>query len=176
MDAYARLWPLCHVAHVRPVFRESDWEAYKSVNQRFADAVVAEARSDGPTALVQDYHFAMLQAMERKKLPQAAIITFWHIPWPFPESFGICPWRTEILQGLLGSTILGFQTRYHGKEFIETVDRYLRIAEAASAACNHPRRVQSRMACLPPWWRARADGAHPKRCREMRPPHGCGIG
>ena len=119
------LWPLCHVAHVRPVFRESDWEAYKAVNQRFADAVVAEARSDDPIVLVQDYHFALLPAMVREKLPQATILTFWHIPWPNPESFGICPWRREILQGMLGSTILGFHTRFHCKNFIETVDRFL---------------------------------------------------
>ena len=119
------LWPLCHVAHVRPVFRESDWEAYREVNQRFADAVVAEARSDDPVVLVQDYHFALLPEMVRAKLPQATILTFWHIPWPNPESFGICPWRREILRGMLGSTILGFHTRYHCKNFIETVDRYL---------------------------------------------------
>ncbi len=119
------LWPLCHVAHVRPVFRESDWEAYKRVNQRFADAVVAEARSEDPVVLVQDYHFALLPAMVRERLPQATILTFWHIPWPNPESFGICPWRREILQGMLGSTILGFHTRFHCKNFIETVDRYL---------------------------------------------------
>ncbi len=119
------LWPLCHVAHVRPVFRESDWQCYREVNQRFADAVVAEARSDDPVVLVQDYHFALLPAMIREQLPAATILTFWHIPWPNPESFGICPWRREILEGMLGSTILGFHTRYHCKNFIETVDRYL---------------------------------------------------
>jgi alpha,alpha-trehalose-phosphate synthase [UDP-forming] len=119
------LWPLCHVAHVRPVFRESDWQAYREVNQRFADAVVAEARGEDPIVLVQDYHFALLPAMIRAKLPRATIITFWHIPWPNPESFGICPWRRELLQGMLGSTILGFHTRYHCKNFMETVDRYL---------------------------------------------------
>lgn len=119
------LWPLCHVAHVRPVFRESDWEAYRKVNQRFADAVVAEAHSDDPVVLVQDYHFALLPAMVRERLPRATIITFWHIPWPNPESFGICPWRREILQGMLGSSILGFHTRFHCKNFMETVDRYL---------------------------------------------------
>ncbi len=119
------LWPLCHVAHVRPVFRESDWQAYRAVNQRFADAVVAEARGEDPVVLVQDYHFALLPAMIREKLPQATILTFWHIPWPNPESFGICPWRREILQGMLGSTILGFHTRYHCKNFLETVDRHL---------------------------------------------------
>lgn len=119
------MWPLCHVAHVRPVFRESDWECYRAVNRRFADAVVQEARSEDPVVLVQDYHFALLPAMVREKLPRATILTFWHIPWPNPESFGICPWRREILQGMLGSTILGFHTRFHCKNFIETVDRYL---------------------------------------------------
>ena len=119
------MWPLCHVAHVRPVFREADWEAYRLVNQRFADAVVAEARSEDPVVLVQDYHFALVPAMVRERLPQATILTFWHIPWPNPESFGICPWRREILQGMLGSTILGFHTRFDCKNFIETVDRYL---------------------------------------------------
>jgi trehalose 6-phosphate synthase len=119
------MWPLCHVAHVRPVFRESDWEYYRIVNQRFADAVVAEARSEDPVVLVQDYHFALLPAMVREKLPRATILTFWHIPWPNPESFGICPWRRQILEGMLGSTILGFHTRFHCKNFIETVDRYL---------------------------------------------------
>jgi trehalose-6-phosphate synthase len=128
------LWPLCHIAHVRPVFRSSDWERYVEVNQRFADAVVREARTDDPVVLVQDYHFALLPRMVRDALPKATIITFWHIPWPNPESFGICPWREEILEGLLGSTILGFHTSFHCKNFLETVDRYLetRIEHEAS--------------------------------------------
>jgi len=128
------LWPLCHIAHVRPVFRSSDWEQYVAVNQRFADAVIKEARTDDPVVLVQDYHFALLPRMVREVLPKATIITFWHIPWPNPESFGICPWREEILEGLLGSTILGFHTPFHCKNFLETVDRYLetRIEHEAS--------------------------------------------
>jgi len=119
------LWPLCHIAHVRPVFRNSDWDQYVKINQRFADAVVKEADSDNPIVLVQDYHFALLPGMIRKILPKATIITFWHIPWPNPESFGVCPWRNELLKGMLGSTILGFHTPYHCKNFLETVDRYL---------------------------------------------------
>ncbi len=128
------LWPLCHIAHVRPVFRSSDWERYVAVNRRFADAVVREARTDDPVVLVQDYHFALLPRMVREALPKATIITFWHIPWPNSESFGICPWREEILEGMLGSTILGFHTPFHRKNFIETVDRYLetRIETEAS--------------------------------------------
>ncbi|MDQ9171962.1 trehalose-6-phosphate synthase [Oxalobacteraceae bacterium R-40] len=128
------LWPLCHIAHVRPVFRTADWEYYVTVNQRFADAVIAEAHTDDPIVLVQDYHFALVPRMVREKLPRATIIMFWHIPWPNPESFGICPWREEILEGLLGSTLLGFHTPFHCKNFIETVDRYLetRIEHEAS--------------------------------------------
>jgi trehalose 6-phosphate synthase len=84
--------------------------------------------------LVQDYHFALLPRMVREKLPRATIIMFWHIPWPNPESFGICPWREEILEGLLGNTLLGFHTPFHCKNFLETVDRYLetRIEHEAS--------------------------------------------
>jgi trehalose 6-phosphate synthase len=119
------LWPLCHVAHVRPVFREADWAMYRLINQRFADAVVAQAHSEDPVVLVQDYHFALLPALVRQRLPRATIISFWHIPWPNPESFGICPWRVELLEGMLGSTIMGFHTRYHCKNFLETVDRNL---------------------------------------------------
>ena len=119
------LWPLCHIAHVRPIFRSADWKQYVAVNRRFADAVVEEARTENPVVLVQDYHFALLPRLIRDRLPQATIITFWHIPWPNPESFGICPWKTEIIEGLLGSTILGFHTRYQAKNFIETADRFL---------------------------------------------------
>ncbi|MBK4736569.1 trehalose-6-phosphate synthase [Noviherbaspirillum sp. DKR-6] len=128
------MWPLCHIAHVRPIFRSSDWEQYVAVNRRFADAVVAEARTEDPVVLVQDYHFALLPRMVRERLPRATIITFWHIPWPNSESFGICPWRAEILEGMLGSTILGFHTPLHRRNFMDTVDRYLetRIEEEAS--------------------------------------------
>lgn len=128
------LWPLCHIAHVRPVFRSTDWVQYERVNQRFADAVIQEARTADPVVLVQDYHFALLPLMVRNALPKATIITFWHIPWPNPESFGICPWREELLEGLLGSTILGFHTPFHRKNFLDTVDRYLeaRIEHEAS--------------------------------------------
>jgi trehalose 6-phosphate synthase len=128
------LWPLCHIAHVRPIFRTSDWKHYVAMNQRFADAVVKEANREDPVVLVQDYHFALLPKMLRKVLPKATIITFWHIPWPNPESFGICPWREELLSGMLGSTILGFHTPFHCKNFLETVERYLetRVDHASS--------------------------------------------
>jgi trehalose 6-phosphate synthase len=119
------LWPLCHIAHVRPTFRSSDWEKYREVNRIFAEAVADEARSPDPIVLVQDYHFALLPRMLRELLPGATIITFWHIPWPNPEAFAICPWREELLDGLLGSSVLGFHTQYHCNNFVDTVDRLL---------------------------------------------------
>jgi trehalose 6-phosphate synthase len=119
------LWPLCHIAHVRPVFRTSDWEQYRAVNQKFANAVAEEAKSDDPIVLIQDYHFALLPRMIRNLIPNATIVTFWHIPWPNPEAFGICPWRTELIDGMLGSSILGFHTQFHANNFVDTVDRFI---------------------------------------------------
>ena len=119
------LWPLCHMAYTRPIFRTTDWQTYMSVNRRFADVVVEEARTSDPVILVQDYHFALLPRLIRNRLPSATIITFWHIPWPNPEAFGICPWREEILDGMLGSSIMAFHTRFHCNNFIDTIDRYL---------------------------------------------------
>ncbi|MBF0191481.1 MAG: trehalose-6-phosphate synthase [Magnetococcales bacterium] len=119
------LWPLCHITFVRPVFREEDWRQYQRVNRRFADAVVAESTRDDPLILVQDYHLALVPRLVRERMPRATIITFWHIPWPNAEVFGVCPWRKEILLGLLGSSIMGFHTQLHCNNFIETVDRFV---------------------------------------------------
>jgi trehalose 6-phosphate synthase len=119
------LWPLCHVAHTRPDFRAGDWEQYRRVNARFADVVAEEASGPDPVVLVQDYHFALLPRMLRDRLPRATVLTFWHIPWPSAERFGICPWEREVLDGLLGSSIVGFHTQAHCNNFIESVDRYL---------------------------------------------------
>jgi trehalose 6-phosphate synthase len=117
------IWPLCHIAHVRPIFRTGDWQQYVKVNRKFANTVRQEAQSSDPIVLVQDYHFALLPRMIREALPDATIISFWHIPWPNPEAFAICPWREELLDGMLGSTILGFHTQFHVNNFVDTVDR-----------------------------------------------------
>ena len=119
------LWPLCHIAHVRPTFRSRDWAQYVAVNNKFAKAVVSEAKTNNPVVLVHDYHFALLPKMIREELPDATIITFWHIPWPNPESFAICPWGREVITGLLGSHILGFHTQFHCNNFVDTIDRMI---------------------------------------------------
>jgi len=120
------IWPLCHIAHTRPIFRASDWETYRHVNQKFAKAVLEEmADTENPVVLVQDYHFALLPALIKKQRPDARVAIFWHIPWPNPEAFGICPWQEELLDGLLGSDLVGFHVQAHCNNFLQTVDRAL---------------------------------------------------
>jgi len=119
------LWPLCHIAHTRPVFRQEDWAHYQVVNQRFADAVFEEVDCNDPIVLVQDYHFALAPRLIRERLPRATILMFWHIPWANSQSFGICPWREALLEGMLGASILGFHTRFDCNWFMDAVDRFL---------------------------------------------------
>ncbi len=119
------LWPLCHIAHTRPIFRSDDWRHYQEVNRRFADAACEEVEGEDPIILVQDYHFALVPRMIRERLPRATVLAFWHIPWPNSEQFGICPWRNDLLSGLLGSSILGFHTQFHCNNFLDGVDRFL---------------------------------------------------
>ena len=121
------LWPLCHQAHAHPVFRRTDWVQYQRVNQRFADAVADEAACDDPIVLVQDYHFALVPRMLRRRFPRATILTFWHIPWPNVERFAICPYQNELLEGLLGSSIVAFQTPRYCHNFLESADRTLEV-------------------------------------------------
>ncbi|MEP6672427.1 MAG: trehalose-6-phosphate synthase [Chthoniobacter sp.] len=118
------LWPLCHMAFTRPVFRKEDWEAYKEVNALFARAVIEEA-GDGPALIfIQDYHFALLPRMLKSLAGNRLVIAhFWHIPWPNREIFRTFPWHAELLDGLLGSDLLGFQVRHHCQNFLDTVDR-----------------------------------------------------
>jgi len=120
------LWPLCHIAHTRPVFRVSDWKHYERANRRFADAVLEEMEGmDRPVLLAQDYHFALLPRMIKKARPDARVAIFWHIPWPNPEAFGICPWQRELVDGLLGADLIGFHIQSHCTNFLQTVDRVL---------------------------------------------------
>jgi trehalose 6-phosphate synthase len=120
------LWPLCHIAHTRPVFRKEDWEAYCEVNEIYAKAVLEEIENEEePFILVQDYHFALLPKFIKQKRPDAKVAIFWHIPWPNPESFGICPWQKELLLGMLGADLVGFHTQYHCNNFLETVNSTL---------------------------------------------------
>jgi len=118
------LWPLCHIAHTRPLFRASDWKYYQEVNRKFAKALLEEMNGvSNPVVLVQDYHFALLPRMIKQRRPDARVAIFWHIPWPNPEAFGICPWQRELVDGLLGADLIGFHIQAHCTNFLQTVDR-----------------------------------------------------
>jgi len=120
------LWPLCHIAHTRPIFRVEDWAYYQTVNEKFSRSILEDIEgTDVPYILIQDYHFALLPRMIKHERPDARIALFWHIPWPNPESFGICPWQKDIVQGMLGADLLGFHTQFHCNNFLDTVDRAL---------------------------------------------------
>jgi len=119
------LWPLCHAAYTRPRFEVEHWDAYRLVNRKFAQAVLEEVESEPAIVFVQDYHFALLPRLLRQARPDLIVVQFWHIPWPNPETFRVCPWKEEILSGLLGNDLLAFHTQYHCNNFLESVDRYL---------------------------------------------------
>lgn len=120
------LWPLCHIAFTRPVFRPEDWRAYREVNELFARVVMEEV-DDRPTfVFIQDFHFALLPRLLRDSgSPNLFIAQFWHIPWPNREIFRTFPWCEELLDGLLGNDLLGFHIRHHCQNFLETVDRVM---------------------------------------------------
>jgi trehalose-6-phosphate synthase len=127
-DGFANegLWPLCHIAHTRPVFRAEDWVYYSAVNMKFASAVLEEIQGlEEPLLLVQDYHFTLLPKLLKEARPDARVALFWHIPWPNSEAFGICPWQNELLEGMLGADLIGFHTQYHCNNFVDTVDSAL---------------------------------------------------
>ena len=123
------LWPLCHLTYTRPRFDEREWQAYKDVNRKFANAVLEEIGSDSALVFIQDYHFALLPRMLKEERPELVVAQFWHIPWPNPEGFRICPWGEEILDGLLGNDLLGFHIPYYCNNFLSTVERRLEAVE-----------------------------------------------
>jgi trehalose 6-phosphate synthase len=119
------LWPLCHVVFARPRFDLADWTAYARVNEKFAQAILTEIEDEPAIVWIQDYHFALLPRLLKEARPDLLVAQFWHIPWPNPESFRICPWKHDILWGLLANDLLGFHIRYHCDNFLATVDREL---------------------------------------------------
>jgi trehalose 6-phosphate synthase len=121
------LWPLCHLTHHRPLFEETDWRTYEAVNEKFARAVLAECGAERPFVLVQDYHFTCLPRQIRRERPDAVVGLFWHIPWPTPEAFQICPWKSEILEGMLGADFVGFHLPSYVHNFLNTVNAVLPV-------------------------------------------------
>jgi trehalose 6-phosphate synthase len=168
--AQEALWPLCHRAHVKPTFRADDFTTYWRVNAQFADAVDRQATDDSPLVFVQDHHLALAPLLIRERRPSSRIVTFWHIPWPDWQAFEICPWSQHLLEGLLGSSILGFQTPLDCRNFIETVERCLgaHVDRHQEAVTYEGRQVLVRAyptsVRWPDWWASCAPDADV--CRE----------
>jgi len=119
------LWPLCHIVYTRPIFRESNWNVYKKVNESFASNVLEEVGDRKAFVFIQDYQLALVAKMIKARNDKIITAQFWHIPWPNPEAFRICPWQKEILEGLLSNDLLGFHIRYNCNNFMDTVNRVL---------------------------------------------------
>jgi trehalose 6-phosphate synthase len=123
--ANSGLWPLCHQVYCRPEFNPEHWATYREVNELFAQAVLEEAEGGPAIILIQDYHYAILPRLLKQARPDLIVAQFWHIPWPNPETFAVCPWAQDILEGMLGNDLMAFHTQYHCNNFLETVDRTL---------------------------------------------------
>ena len=121
------LWPLCHVVFVKPKFSKEWWESYVAVNEKYAAAILEELDSDDAFVWINDYHLALLPKMLKDKKPSLTVGTFWHIPWPTYEIFRICPWRKQLLEGLMGSDFIGFHRGYHVENFIQSARRELEV-------------------------------------------------
>jgi trehalose 6-phosphate synthase len=115
------LWPLCHIAYVRPRFRLEEWERYREVNRRFAESVLEEIGDQPAMVFLQDYHLALAAKTLKERRPDLQVAIFWHIPWPNAEVFRIFPWREELLEGLLANDFIGFHIRGHGLNFLHSV-------------------------------------------------------
>ena len=112
------LWPMCHIVHVKPIFRTEDWAEYQSVNARFAEAIAQELSDPSAPVFIQDYHLAMVAQELRRRRPGARTALFWHIPWPHPDRLRMCPWRKEIIAGLLANNLLAFQLERDRRNFL----------------------------------------------------------
>ncbi|ACU71560.1 Alpha,alpha-trehalose-phosphate synthase (UDP- forming) [Catenulispora acidiphila DSM 44928] len=135
----ATLWPLYHDVVVPPVFERSWWESYVEVNQRFADAAAAAA-APGATVWVQDYQLQLVPAMLREQRPDLRIGFFLHIPFPPVELFMQLPWRKELVRGLLGADVVGFQMPGGAQNFLWLTRRLLDLepSKAAVRVGNRP--------------------------------------
>jgi trehalose 6-phosphate synthase len=120
------LWPLCHVVDVRPKFRSEDWAAYQDINARFAAAIHAELGPSEAPVFIQDYHLALVAPALRALRADTRTALFWHIPWPYPDRLRICPWRRELVAGLLANDLIAFQVERDRRNFLMAAEEELR--------------------------------------------------
>ncbi len=128
------LWPLSHYFVGRCQFHLEQWQSYRRVNEIFAQ-VVLEELEPRDLVWVQDFHLATMPALVRSARPDVPIGFFWHVPFPEPSVFGILPWRKQLLEGMLGSDVIGFHVESYARNFLACVERFLGIP------VDHDRRV-----------------------------------
>ena len=122
------LWPLFHYFPQFAHFDEQEWQAYRAVNMRFADRIVSLARPND-SIWIHDYHLLLLPALLRQALPEASIGFFLHIPFPSYEIFRMLPWREQILEGLIGSDLIGFHSYGYARHFLSSLMRLLGLEQ-----------------------------------------------
>jgi alpha,alpha-trehalose-phosphate synthase [UDP-forming] len=131
------LWPLCHIVHVRPVFRQGDWQHYQSVNGQFAEAIHQELRDPQSPVFIQDYHLALVASRLRAHRPEARTAFFWHIPWPNQDRIRICPWRRELLEGLLANDLIAFQLPRDQRNFLLAIEDEFSVGAGEDGVVSH---------------------------------------
>jgi trehalose 6-phosphate synthase/phosphatase len=114
------LWPLLHYFPKATRYDYSEWNYYRRVNQKFCDKVLDVTRP-GDVIWIHDYHLMLLPTMLRRHLAEAKIGFFLHTPFPPPEIFCLLPWRREIIEGILGADLIGFQTLEYANNFLDSV-------------------------------------------------------
>jgi trehalose 6-phosphate synthase/phosphatase len=135
------LWPLLHYELERLPMHPSGWESYRDVNERFADAVVAHYQP-GDRIWVHDYQLLLVPGMVRRRLPDAIIGFFLHVPFPTSELFRVLTWRRELLEGMLGATLVGFHAASYAAHFISSASKILGCETGAGHVRIEGRRVR----------------------------------
>jgi alpha,alpha-trehalose-phosphate synthase [UDP-forming] len=169
----ATLWPLYHNLASAPVYERQWWVAYRRANEAFADVVARSANHDS-SVWIQDYHLQLVPAMLRERRPDLRIGFFLHTPFPAPDLFTALPWRREIIQGLGGAHVLGFQTADDADNFRNSAAR---IAERSAESPPVIRRrlpARADVGVFPisidwdHWQRLASSPATAARARELR--------
>ena len=120
------LWPMFHYLLDRIPLHSRDWETYRQVNEKFAD-LTAKHYQEGDLIWVHDYQLLLVPGMLRQRLPDARIGFFLHIPFPSSEIFRTLPWRSELLEGMLGADVVGFHTLSYARHFANCLLRVLGV-------------------------------------------------
>ncbi len=165
------LWPLAHIAYVRPQFVDAQWKTYHQMNRKFAQAVAAEA-PEGALVWINDYQLSLVGSYLRRMRPDLTLAFFWHIPWPAPQVFSICPWADELLRALMAHDVVGFNSPYHASHFMDTVDSLIEARLDRVSSTIYYQKRPTRVEGLPisvDFNRIRSEAARPPspRAREM---------